>query len=66
VPLAYDDAGAREDEADAASIDGKILNVVKNQSFDIVYSGSRAFSEHYVRSGDRYSVAGGKSTMATC
>jgi hypothetical protein len=65
VPLVYDDSGANEDRTGRA-IDGKILNVVKNQSFDIVYSGSRAFSEHYVRSGDRYSVAGGKSTMATC
>ncbi|HEX6376405.1 MAG TPA: SHOCT domain-containing protein [Allosphingosinicella sp.] len=66
VPLSYDDAGAKEDQAEARSIDGKILNVVKNQSFDIVYSGARAFSEHYVRSGNRYSVAGGKSTMVTC
>jgi hypothetical protein len=66
VPLSYDDKGAKEDEAEAVSIDGKILNVVKNQSFDVVYSGSRAFSEHYVRSGDRYAVAGGESTMETC
>lgn len=66
VPLAYDDAGAKTDGAAAVSIDGKILNVVRNQSFDVVYSGSRAFSEHYVRSGDRFSVAGGKSTMETC
>lgn len=66
VPLAYNDAGAKGDEADALSIEGKILNVVKNQSFDVVYSGSRAFSEHYVRSGDRYAVAGGESAMETC
>lgn len=66
VPLAYDDKGAKEDESEATSIDGKILNVVKNQSFDVVYSGSRAFSEHYVRSGNRYSVAGGESAMKTC
>ena len=65
VPLAYDDSGAKAD-GEAAAISGKVLNVVKNQSFDVVYSGSRAFSEHYVRSGDRYVVAGGKSTMATC
>jgi Short C-terminal domain len=66
VPLAYDDRGAREDRSEAQSIEGKILNVVKNQSFDVVYSGSRAFSEHYVRSGDRYVVAGGGSAMKTC
>jgi hypothetical protein len=66
VPLAYDDNGARTDGGEAKSIDGKILNVVRNQSFDVVYSGSRAFSEHYVRSGDRYAVAGGGSAMETC
>lgn len=69
VPLAYDDRGAKEEEeeADAVSIDGRILNVVKDQSFDVVYSGSRSFSEHYVRSANGYAVAGGgKSTMATC
>ena len=66
VPLSYDDSGAKEDEAAPRSIEGKILNVVKGQSFDVVYSGSRAFSEHYVRSGDGYAVAGGKSSMETC
>jgi hypothetical protein len=66
VPLSYDDSGAKTDDSGAMSIDGKILNIVKNQSFDVVYSGSRAFSDHYVRSGDRYSVAGGKSTMESC
>jgi hypothetical protein len=67
VPLAYDDSGSKEDEAEATTIDGKILNVVRNQSFDVVYSGSRRFSEHYVRgAGGGYAVAGGKSAMETC
>jgi hypothetical protein len=66
VPLAYDDSGATEDPTAARSIEGKILNVAKDQSFDVVYSGSRAFSEHWVRSGGGYAVAGGKSGMETC
>ena len=66
VPLAYDDRGAKEDEAEAIAIEGRILNVVKNRSFDVVYSGSRAFSEHWVRSGNAYAVAGGESKMETC
>ena len=66
IPLAYDDRGAKEDGTGRA-IEGKILNVNKNQSFDVVYSGSRAFSEHYVRGPGGYAVAGaGKSTMETC
>lgn len=66
VPLSYDDAGAKEDRADSISIDGKVINVGGNQAFDVVYSGSRAFSEHYVRSADGFAVAGGKSRMETC
>jgi hypothetical protein len=67
VPIAYDDSGAKEDGAEATRIEGKILNVVRNQSFDVVYSGSRAFSEHWVRSaGGAYAVAGGKPAMQTC
>ena len=65
VPLVYDDTGAKED-GEGRTIDGKILNIVKNQSFDVVYSGARAFSEHYVRGPGGYAVAGGKSTMETC
>lgn len=66
VPLLYDDRGAKEDGT-GRSIEGKILNINKNQSFDVVYSGSRAFSEHYVRGPNGYAVAGsGKSTMETC
>ncbi|HLL30372.1 MAG TPA: SHOCT domain-containing protein [Allosphingosinicella sp.] len=65
VPLVYDDRGSREDGT-GRSIEGRILNVVKDQSFDVVYSGSRAFSEHYVRGAGGYAVAGGKSIMETC
>lgn len=66
VPLLYDDTGAKEDGT-GRSIEGKILNINKNQSFDIVYSGSRAFSEHYVKGPGGYAVAGGgRSTMETC
>lgn len=65
VPLVYDDTGAKEDGTGKA-IEGKILNINKGQSFDVVYSGSRAFSEHYVRGPNGFAVAGGKSTMETC
>jgi hypothetical protein len=66
VPLVYDDSGARP-EGDGQAIAGKILNIAKGQSFDVVYSGSRRFSEHYVRGADGgYAVAGGKSVMETC
>jgi hypothetical protein len=65
VPLFYDDRGAKE-EGSGRSIEGKILNINRNQSFDVVYSGSRRFSEHYVRGPNGFAVAGGKSTMERC
>lgn len=66
VPLVYDDTGSKADGSGRA-IEGKVLNINKNQSFDVVYSGSRAFSEHYVRGAGGYAVAGGgKSIMETC
>ncbi|MBV8686528.1 MAG: SHOCT domain-containing protein [Alphaproteobacteria bacterium] len=66
VPLSYDDTGAKGDEGDATTIEGRIINVDRNQSFDVVYKGSRSFSEHWVRSGSHYQVVGGKSQMETC
>lgn len=67
VPLSYSDEGARTDEGEARTISGKIINVVQNQSFDVIYSGSRSFSEHWVREGAGYRIAGGaKSQMESC
>jgi hypothetical protein len=67
VPLSYDDSGAQTEEGAGTAIEGRIINVVKNQSFDVVYTGARSFSEHWVRSGDRYAPAGGgESQMRTC
>ncbi|HEX8064006.1 MAG TPA: SHOCT domain-containing protein [Allosphingosinicella sp.] len=64
IPVGYDDVGALGDTG--KKIDGKIINAVRNQSFDVVYSGSRRFSEHYVRGHGGFAVAGGKSTMERC
>lgn len=67
VPLTYDDSGAQADEGAGTKIEGRIINVVKNEAFDVVYTGARSFSEHWVRSGDRYQLAGGgESQMKTC
>jgi hypothetical protein len=63
IPIGYDDVGALGDSG--KKIDGKIINAIRNQSFDVVYSGSRRFSEHYVRGAGGFTVAG-KSTMETC
>lgn len=64
IPVGYDDVGALG--ATGKTIEGKIINAVRGQSFDVVYSGSRRFSEHYVRGPGGFAVAGGRSTMETC
>ena len=45
---------------------GKVGRVTKDKSFDMVYSGSRRFTDRYVRKGDRYVLSGGPSKMVDC
>ncbi|MEA3048439.1 MAG: hypothetical protein QOG84_275 [Sphingomonadales bacterium] len=67
VPLSYDDGGAKEEGSETTHIEGKLINIAKGESFDVVYSGSQAFSDHYVRTEGGYALAGGgKSRMPTC
>jgi hypothetical protein len=54
VALYYDDAGAVEPGKRATTITGRIAHIAAGKSFDAVYSGSRRFTEHYVRKGDTY------------
>jgi len=67
VPLSYDDSGAQAEEGAGTAITGRIINVVRSVSFDVVYTGARSFSEHWARgSGGGYAVSGGPSSMKTC
>lgn len=66
VPIYYDDSGIRPD-GKGETITGKIANIVSGKSFDVRYSGSRSFTDHYVRRGDTYVRDGsGESQMLTC
>jgi hypothetical protein len=67
VALHYDDGGAVSEGKKATAIDGKIARVVPGKSFDVIYSGSKHFTERYMRRGDSYVLAGGgESRMQTC
>jgi hypothetical protein len=67
VALYYDDAGAVPPGKRATRITGRIVHVVAEKSFDVAYSGSRRFVEHYVRGGDFYVIAGHRETrMPLC
>jgi hypothetical protein len=66
IPMSYDDSGAAGDDK-AKIIDGKIADIRAGRMFDVVYSGSRHFTERYERRGRGYVlVGGGESGMETC
>jgi hypothetical protein len=67
VPMTYDNGGAVPEGQKPTQISGRIEKIVPGKSFDVVYFGSKEFTEHYVRKGDSYVLAdGGKSRMQTC
>jgi hypothetical protein len=66
VPLHYDDEGAVLPGQRKTSIDGRIVHVVGGHSFDIAYRGSKRFTDHYIRRGDDYVLASGRTRMQTC
>ena len=63
IPIHYSDGGA-VDTGDIA-LSGEIAAAEKGRSFTVGYTGSRTFSEHYVRDEEgRYRVAGGTQVPA--
>lgn len=49
-----------------AEIEGEIANIDKGASFDVVYSGSRDFTETWIRRGDSFELRGGETRMPIC
>ncbi len=67
VPMTYDNSGAVTDGKSPTRISGRIDNIVRGKSFDVVYFGSKDFTDRYVRKGGTYALAsGGQSRMQTC
>ena len=65
VPMTYDNSGAGGKKVLQAN--GRIEKIVPGKSFDVVYFGSKDFSERYVRKGDSYVLdKGAKSKMERC
>ena len=65
VQTYYDDSGVNPDANKGTTLTGKIANIQPGKSFDIVYSGSRSFTETWVRRGDKYELAG-ETKMLSC
>jgi hypothetical protein len=68
IPMTYDNSGALgKTEKKLRQMSGRIDNVVPGQSFDVVYFGSaKDLTEHYVRRGNAYVLAAGKTRMKSC
>lgn len=64
VPIHSDDEGAAVDRA-PRTLTGRIANIRRGQSFDVVFTGSERFTEHYAWRDARFVRAGGES-RATC
>jgi hypothetical protein len=56
------DSGYGEPE----QMDGHIKNIRKDRSFDVMYTGTRNFTEHWLYRGDRFVLEGGPTKMPQC
>jgi len=65
IPTYYDDSAVNPDANKGTTLTGKIANIQSGKSFDVVYSGSRNFTETWVRRGDKYALAG-ETRMLSC
>ncbi|HEX3676290.1 MAG TPA: hypothetical protein VHU79_02695 [Sphingomicrobium sp.] len=67
VPMTYDNSQAVGGGDKLKQFTGRIENIKPGRSFDVIYFGSKDFTDHYVRAGDTYAIgSGAKSRMETC
>jgi hypothetical protein len=63
IRLLYDKGGTLGADAAAPTrVEGKIANVKKDVSFDVVYTGAQQLTETWVKRGDHFELAGGGET----
>lgn len=66
VPMTYDNSQAVKG-GQIKQFTGRIDNIKPGKSFDVIYFGSKDFTDHYVKTGDTYAITpGAKSRMETC
>ncbi len=65
IRTSYDNSGAAVDGEKPLTIEGKIANIEKNRGFDVRYTGTKTFTEHWLREGDRY-VRQGATQLPEC
>jgi hypothetical protein len=62
LPMTYDDSVAVGTNGKYTQINGRIDNIQPNKAFDVVYFGSKEFTEHYVRKDNVYVLANGAAS----
>jgi hypothetical protein len=68
VPLvtfrsSYSDGAAGETGAKPQEIEGKIVNIIKDQSFEVEFTGTSQFRQTYSRKGDRYEMTASTGSL---
>jgi hypothetical protein len=66
IRLHYDNEGAVADDQAKVTIDGKIVNLRKDVSFDVAYTGSQAFTESWAKRGGRFVLQGEPNKALEC
>lgn len=67
VPMTYDNSQSLGGGNKLKQLTGRIDNIKPGKSFDVIYFGSKDFTDHYVRTGDTYAIgSGARSRMETC
>jgi hypothetical protein len=71
IPINYDNAGVgREERASSRErlrrLEGEIVNIHRGASFDVRFTGTARFTEHYVYRGGRFVRAAGGDSRASC
>ena len=65
IRTSYDNLGAAVDGEKPVTIEGKVADIKKNRGFDVRYTGTKSFTEHWVREGDKY-VRQGATQLPEC
>jgi hypothetical protein len=65
VPIGYDNQGAVTEGVAARSVEGRIDNIRRGRSFDVIFSGTESFTETYAYRNGRFVTTSGDS-RATC
>ena len=67
IPTLYGNESAAADTgAQGDEIQGTITNIQKDVGFDVTYSGTQPFTEHWTKKGARFALDGGETRMPQC